>query len=94
MANIKSAKKKTRVIKRKTHINRIRIGKYKSANRNRKAIKSKDLNKAKKLFNNLQSVLMKTSKKGSIKRKTASRKISRISKKYFLKKLISVVEQF
>ncbi|MAJ57422.1 MAG: 30S ribosomal protein S20 [Candidatus Pelagibacter sp.] len=80
-------KKKTRVIKRKTSINRIRIGKYKSAvSEIEKAIKSKDLNKAKKLFNNLQSVLMKTSKKGSIKRKTASRKISRISKKIFSKK--------
>ena len=46
MANIKSAKKKTRVIKRKTHINRIRIGKYKSAvSEIEKAIKSKDLNK-------------------------------------------------
>tara|TARA_B100000886_G_scaffold48347_2_gene29781 strand:- start:35820 stop:36086 length:267 start_codon:yes stop_codon:yes gene_type:complete len=87
MANIKSAKKKTRVIKRKTSINRIRIGKYKSAILEiEKALKSKDLNKAKKLFNNLQSVLMKTSKKGSIKRKTASRKISRISKKIFSKK--------
>ena len=45
MANIKSAKKKTRVIKRKTYINRIRIGKYKSAvSEIEKAIKSKDLN--------------------------------------------------
>ena len=59
MANIKSAKKKTRVIKRKTHINRIRIGKYKSAvSEIEKAIKSKDLNKAKKLFNNLQFPFM------------------------------------
>ena len=31
MANTKSAKKKTKVIKKKTAINRVRIGKYKSA---------------------------------------------------------------
>ena len=31
MANTSSAKKKTKVIKRKTAINRIRIGKYKAA---------------------------------------------------------------
>ena len=83
MANLKSAKKKTRVIKRKTTINRIRTGKYKSSIAEiEKAIKNKDLNKAKKLFNKFQSTLMKASKRGSIKRKRASRKISRISKKY------------
>ena len=83
MANIKSAKKKTRVIKRKTSINRIRIGKYKSAvSEIEKAIKSKDLNKAKKLFNNFQSVLMKTSKK-DLSKENCLRKISRISKNIF-----------
>ena len=87
MANLKSSKKKTKVIKRKTSINRIRAGKYKSSIAEiEKAIKNKDLNKAKKLFDKFQSTLMKTSKSGSIKRKTASRKISRISKKIFNKK--------
>tara|TARA_B100000963_G_scaffold254375_1_gene222967 strand:- start:20 stop:283 length:264 start_codon:yes stop_codon:yes gene_type:complete len=87
MANTSSAKKKTRVIKRKTAINRIRLGKYRSAITDiDNAIKSGDKAKAKKLFNNFQSKLMKVSKKGSIRRQTVSRKISRTSKKLALMK--------
>ena len=87
MANTSSAKKKTKVIKRKTAINRIRIGKYKSAiSEIENAIKSCDKEKAKKVFNKFQSQLMKVSKKGSIRRQTASRKISRTSKKLALMK--------
>ena len=82
MANTSSAKKKARVIKKKTAINRIRLGKYRSAiTEIENAIKSGDKSKAKKLFNNFQSKLMKVSKKGSIRRETVSRKISRTSKK-------------
>ena len=82
MANTSSAKKKTKVIKCKTAINRIRIGKYKSSISSiENAIKSGDKAKAKKLFDKFQSELMKVSKKGSIKKKTASRKISRTAKK-------------
>ena len=87
MANTSSAKKKTKVIKRKTAINRIRLGKYRSAITDiDNAIKSGDKAKAKKLFNNFQSKLMKVSKKGSIRRQTVSRKISRTSKKLALMK--------
>ncbi len=82
MANTKSAKKKTKVIKKKTAINRVRIGKYKGAVSQMEAlIKTGDKDKAKKFFASFQSQLMKVSKKGSIKRQTAARKISRISKK-------------
>jgi small subunit ribosomal protein S20 len=82
MANTKSAKKKTKVIKKKTAINRVRIGKYKGAiTQMEELIKSGDKSKIDKFFSTFQSQLMKVSKKGSIKRKTASRKISRISKK-------------
>ena len=82
MANTKSAKKKTKVIKKKTAINRVRIGKYKGAiSQMEDIIESGDKAKALKYFATLQSQLMKVSKKGSIKRQTASRKISRISKK-------------
>ena len=42
--------------------------------------------KAKSLFNTFQSNLMKVSKKGSIKRQTVSRKISRTAKKIALMK--------
>ncbi len=82
MANTSSAKKKTKVIRRKSKINRIRIGKYKSAvSLIENAIKSGDKEKAKKLFDKFQSQLMKVSKKGSIKKQTVSRKISRTAKK-------------
>ncbi len=82
MANTSSAKKKVKVIKRKTAINRIRIGKYKSAIFEiESAIKKGDKAAAQKLFSKFQSQLMKVSKKGSIKRTTASRKISRTAKK-------------
>jgi Ribosomal protein S20 len=64
MANTSSAKKKTKVIKRKTAINRIRIGKYKAAiSEIENAIKGGDKAKAKKLFDKFQSQLMKVSKK-------------------------------
>jgi len=87
MANTSSAKKKTKVIKSKTAINRIRLGKYKSAVAEiENAIKSGDKAKAKKLFDNFQSKLMKVSKKGSIRRQTVSRKISRTAKKLALMK--------
>ena len=42
--------------------------------------------KAKKIFKNFQSNLMKVSKKGTIKRQTVSRKISRTAKKISLMK--------
>ena len=87
MANTSSAKKKSRVIKTKTAINRIRLGKYKRAiSEIENAIKSGDTTKAKRLFNSFQSNLMKVSKKGSIKRQTASRKISRTARKIALMK--------
>ena len=51
MANTKSAKKKTKVIKKKTAINRVRIGKYKGAVSQMEAlIKTGDKDKAKKFF--------------------------------------------
>jgi small subunit ribosomal protein S20 len=82
MANTKSAKKKTRVILRRAAINRVRLGKYRGAIKSiENAIQSGKKSEALKIFNSFQSVLMKVSKKGSIKRQTASRKISRIAKK-------------
>ena len=80
MANTKSAQKKIKEIKKRTIINRIRIGKYKKAVSDiEKLIINKEKLKAQKMFSNFQSQLMKVSKKGSIKRLTASRKIARIA---------------
>jgi len=82
MANTTSAVKAIKQIKKRTTINRVRLGKYKSAIKTiEEAIVSKDKTKALKLFSNFQSQVMKVSKTGSLKRKTVSRKVSRIAKK-------------
>ena len=81
MANTVSAIRAVKKIKKRTQVNKIRVGKYKSAVKIiEEAIKSKDKAKALKLFSNIQSQVMKASKKGSLKRTTVSRKVSRISK--------------
>jgi small subunit ribosomal protein S20 len=82
MANTVSAIRAVKKIKKKTQVNKIRVGKYKAAVKTiEEAIKSKDKAKAIKLFSIFQSKVMKASKKGSLKRTTVSRKVSRISKK-------------
>jgi len=84
MANTSSAAKAIKQIRKRAAINRIRLGKYKSAVKTiEEAIVSKDKHKALKLFSNFQSQVMKVSKTGSLKRKTISRKVSRIAKKIF-----------
>ena len=82
MPNTKSAIRRVRRVKIQTQVNRIRKSKYKNAvkqmdlliNRNEK-------DKAKKYFSKFQSILMQVAKSGLISKNTASRKISRISKK-------------
>ena len=44
-------------------------------------LKSKEKEKAKKYFTKFQSILMQGAKSGTINKRTAARKISRISKK-------------
>ena len=82
MPNTKSAVRRVRRVKKQTIVNRIRKSKYKSAIKHMESlIKSKDKEKAKKYFPKFQSILMQVAKTGIINKKTASRKISRISKK-------------
>ena len=82
MANTKSAIKRIRRISKQTVVNKSR------KNRFRKAIKKmnillekKDKNEALKFLPKLNSELMKIAKTGIIKKKNASRNISRITKK-------------
>ena len=82
MANLKSAIKRVKRIKRQTLVNKSRRSRY------RKAIKKINLlieKKKKKdalaYLPKLNSELMKIAKTGIIKRKNASRNISRITKK-------------
>ena len=82
MHNTKSAIRRVRRVKKQTQINKIRKSKYKNAVKLMEAlIKSKDKVKAKKNFSKFQSILMQVAKSGVINKKTAARKISKISKK-------------
>jgi len=82
MPNTKSAIRRVRRVKIQTKINKSRKGKYKSALRKMDVLlKEKSKQNAKKFFPQFQSILMQVAKSGIISRKTASRKISRISKK-------------
>ena len=82
MPNTKSAIRRVRRVKKQTQINRIRKSKYRKALKDMDAlIKSKNKGKAKKYFSKFQSILMQVAKTGIINKKTASRKISRITKK-------------
>ncbi len=82
MPNTKSAIRRVRRVKKQTQINKIRKSKYKNAVKQMEAlIKSKDKVKAKENFSKFQSILMQVAKSGVINKKTAARKISKISKK-------------
>ena len=82
MPNTKSAVRRVRRVKKQSQVNRIRKSKYKTAIKHIELlIKSNDKDKAKKYFSKFQSILMQVAKSGVINKKTAARKISRISKK-------------
>ena len=82
MPNTKSAIRRVRRVKKQTLVNRIRKSKYKTAVKQMESyLKAKEKEKAKKYFSKFQSILMQVAKSGIISKNTASRKISRISKK-------------
>ena len=82
MPNTKSAVRRVRRVKKQTQINRIRKSKYKNAVKQMELLlKSKDKAKIKKYFPKFQSILMQVAKSGVVNKKTASRKISKISKR-------------
>ena len=82
MPNTKSAIRRVRRVKKQTQVNRIRKSKYKNAVKEMDLLlKGKEKEKAKKYFSKFQSILMQVAKSGVISKKTASRKISRLSKR-------------
>ena len=82
MPNTKSAIRRVKRVKKQTAVNRIRKGKYKSALKSMdKLLKSGDKAKIKKYFPKFQSILMQVAKSGVVNKKTAARKISKVSKK-------------
>tara|TARA_Y100001936_G_C15447773_1_gene347511 strand:+ start:151 stop:420 length:270 start_codon:yes stop_codon:yes gene_type:complete len=82
MPNTKSAIRRVRRVKKQTFVNRLRKSKYKSAVKQMEdLIKSGKKDKIKLFFPKFQSILMQVAKSGAINKKTASRKISKISKR-------------
>ena len=82
MPNIQSSIRRVKKTKNQTSINRIRKSKYKSAIRQMTSyIVAGKTKKAKDFLPKFHSQLMKIVKTGVIDKKTASRKISRVTKK-------------
>ena len=82
MPNTKSAIRRVRRVNKQTLINKIRRSKYKSAIKEISLlIAAKKKKEAIKLLPKFNSQLMKIAKSGVIKKQTASRKISRLTKK-------------
>ena len=82
MPNTKSAIRRVKKTKLQAAVNKIRKSKYKSVLKQMSSyIVANKLNDAKKFFPSFQSQIMKIAKTGVINKKTASRKISRITKK-------------
>ena len=82
MPNIKSAVRRAKRTEKQALVNRIRKSKYKSAIKQMSDyIDSGKIKKAKEFLPEFYSQLMKITKTGVIRKKTMSRKISRITKK-------------
>tara|TARA_B100001057_G_scaffold362785_1_gene365393 strand:- start:842 stop:1099 length:258 start_codon:yes stop_codon:yes gene_type:complete len=82
MPNTKSAIRRVRRVKKQTVVNRVRKSKYKSAVKHMEIlIKKEDKKAIIGYFPKFQSILMQVAKKGVVDKKTAARKISKVSKK-------------
>ena len=82
MANTKSAIKTTRRILRQTKINKSRKGRYRNALKKMNSLIEKKNKKEALLFlPKLNSELMRIAKTGLIKKRNASRNVSRITKR-------------
>ena len=82
MPNTKSAIRRTRRTKHEALINKVRKSKYKSAIKQMTIyINSGKMKEAKSFLPKFHSQLMKIAKTGVVSKKTAARKISRITKK-------------
>ena len=82
MPNIKSAIRRVKRNEKQALVNRIRKSKYKSAIKQMSIyLDSRKMKEAKSFLPKFHSQLMKIVKTGVVNKKTASRKISRITKK-------------
>ena len=82
MPNTKSAIRRTRRVEIQTQVNRVRRSKYRAAIKQmHQMVLKKKKREAIDFLPKFHSQLMKIAKTGIIKKKTASRKISRLTKK-------------
>ena len=82
MPNIKSAVRRVRKSRKQATVNKVRKSKYKSAIKQMAMyIDAGKIKEAKSYLPKFHSQLMKIAKTGVVSKKTASRKISRITKK-------------
>ena len=82
MPTTKSAIRRAKKTQLQASVNRIRKGKYKSAIKEMTAyLTAGNIKKAKSFLPKFHSQFMKIAKTGTINKKTASRKISRVTKK-------------
>ena len=82
MANTKSAIKRIRRISKQTAVNKARKSRFKNALKKMNLlIDGKKKDEAKKFLPKLNSEIMKIVKSGIVKKKNASRNVSRITKK-------------
>ena len=82
MPNTKSAIRRTKRSQLQATINKVRKSKYKSAVKQMSIyLESGKINEAKKFLPKFHSQLMSVAKTGAVNKKTASRKISRFTKK-------------
>jgi small subunit ribosomal protein S20 len=82
MANTSSAKKAARQMIRRTEVNKARRSRVKSEVRTvEEAIKSGDRDKATAALAAAEPILVRTAQKGVMHKKTAARKVSRLSQR-------------
>ena len=82
MPNTKSARRRIKRTQAQASVNRIRKSRYKSAVKQMSIyLESGKINEAKKFLPKFHSQLMRVAKTGVVSKKTASRKISRVTKK-------------
>lgn len=83
MANIKSAKKRIRVIDKKTARNkRVKSHVKEAIKAFEVAMESKDLDQASEKLGVCEKKLMQAASKGTLNKKAASRKVSRLTKRF------------
>ena len=83
MPNTKSAIRRVRRVKKQTTVNRLRKSKYRSSVKYMEDLIEEGQKEAiKKYFPKFQSILMQVAKSGAVNKKTAARKISRVSKNF------------